>query len=99
MDNSDQFNDAQFLWVLIEFVINITFTVELSLRILVSKGILIFFYDYLNVFDVLSVVPFYVELVKTLAFKGFDSLNFGILASSPDQLFFVTMRSLKVSRF
>jgi hypothetical protein len=97
LDNSDQFSDAQFLWVLIEFVINITFTVELALRILVSESVLIFFYDYLNVFDVLSVVPFYVELVKTLASKGFDSLNFGILASSPEPLFFVTMRSLKVS--
>jgi hypothetical protein len=97
MDNSDQYSDVKLFWVFIEFVINMTFTVELSLRILVSEGLMSFFYDYLNVFDVLSVVPFYVELVKTLAFKGFDSLDFGILASSPEPLFFVTMRSLKVS--
>lgn len=95
-DNSNEYTDVQFWWVLIEFIINITFTVELTTRLLVCESLYKFIYDYLNVFDVLSVVPFYVELFKTLLYTGFDTLNFSILASSPDPIFFVTMRSLKV---
>ena len=96
MDNSNEYTDVQFFWVLVEFIINITFTVELLLRIAVTDSIVKFVYDYLNIFDVLSVAPFYVELFKTLLYSSFDSLNFSILASSPDPIFFVTMRSLKV---
>lgn len=95
-DNSNEYTDVQFFWVAVEFIMNITFTIELTLRVLVAESISTFFYDTLNVFDVLSVFPFYVVLFKTLLVSGFDSLNFAISASSPDPIFFVTMRSLKV---
>ena len=75
-DNSAEYTDVKFFWVVVEFIINITFTVELTLRLLVCDSLYYFIADYLNIFDVLSVVPFYVELIKTLVGHGFDSLNF-----------------------
>jgi hypothetical protein len=96
-DNSSQYTDVRFVWVVVEFLLNVVFTVEMTLRLLVCESVVKFMSAYLNVFDILSLVPFYLVLVNTLLFTSFKSLNFAILASSPDPIFLVTMRALKVS--
>ena len=96
IDNSNSYTDTRVLWLLAEFVTNITFTIELILRIFVAESLMHYARDKMNFLDVLSIIPFYVELFRTLLFQGFDKLSFSILASSPAPIFFVTMRAMKV---
>jgi len=84
-------------WTILEFVINSIFTVELLLRIFVTNSLIAYLRDVMNVFDLLAVFPFYAEVFSSLlGGKGFQGLDFSILASSPGPIFLVTMRSFKV---
>eukprot|EP01032_Pedospumella_encystans_P017450 gene17450-19885_t len=98
IDNSNSYTDTRVLWLLAEFVTNITFTIELILRIFVAESLMHYARDKMNFLDVMSIIPFYVELFRTLLFQGFDKLSFSILASSPAPIFFVTMRAMKIFR-
>lgn len=98
IDNSETYFDGRPLWTATEFLTNIIFTVELVLRVVVADSFRTYYQDKMNVFDVLAVFPFYTELVST-AGAGFGALDFSILSSSPEPIFFVTMRSLKVRLF
>jgi hypothetical protein len=98
IDNSDSYTDVRVLWIVAEFLTNIIFTIEWVLRIYVAESVWTYLYDLMNFFDVLSIVPFYVELFRTLLYSSFENLNFSILASSPVPIFFVTLRSLKVTK-
>jgi len=95
---SDDYNANRY-WIILEFVINSIFTVELLLRVFVTNSLIAYIRDAMNVFDVLAVFPFYAEVFSSLlGGKGFQGLDFSILASSPGPIFLVTMRSFKVFR-
>ena len=96
-DNTKQYRNVNLLWIVTEFVINIIFTAELALRVIVADSVKGFVQDWMNIFDLLSIVPFYVDLLNAVASTGFSNLDFSILASSPGPIVLVTMRSLKVS--
>ena len=86
-------------WIPAEFVMNCIFTIEFFLRIYVSSSVLGFFKDTMNLFDFLSIAPFFAEVSNT-AYNNEGSIrniNFAILSSTPSPLVLVVMRSFKVS--
>jgi hypothetical protein len=98
-DNSDVYYDGNAVWIVLEFCINIIFTIEFILRVLVADSLFSYMKDKLNFFDILSIVPFYTELIGCLTeSNGIASLNFSILSSSPEPIFLVAMRSFKMFR-
>jgi hypothetical protein len=86
--------DGNVFWIPLEIVINLVFTVELALRIFVAESIRDFFIDILNIFDAISIIPFYTEVISGIG----GNIDFSVLASSPEPLIFVAMKSLKVFR-
>eukprot|EP00602_Paraphysomonas_sp_CaronLab_P005023 CAMPEP_0185031144 /NCGR_PEP_ID=MMETSP1103-20130426/18444_1 /TAXON_ID=36769 /ORGANISM="Paraphysomonas bandaiensis, Strain Caron Lab Isolate" /LENGTH=962 /DNA_ID=CAMNT_0027566563 /DNA_START=709 /DNA_END=3597 /DNA_ORIENTATION=- len=92
-----QIVDGNHGWVPLEIFVNFCFTVEIFLRIFVSNSLYGFFMDILNVFDMLSVAPFYVDIITALREPNF-SLDFAILASSPEPILLVMLKSIKVFR-
>jgi hypothetical protein len=84
------------MWIAAEFFINLIFSIELILRVAVAESVLMFLKDIMNVLDILAILPFYIGLFNTVSNGPFSSLDFSILASSPEPIFIVTMRSLKV---
>lgn len=95
-DNSNMYSDGQPIWIATEFLTNIVFTIEITLRAFVSISVREYVTDIMNIFDILSVAPFFLVLFNTLIHKSFASLNFSILSSSPQPIIFITMRSFKV---
>lgn len=77
-----------------EFIITAIFTIEYLLRISVADSLVRYFKDVMNLFDILAILPFYVDALRA---KSFNSLNFAVLASAPMPLGFVVLRSFKVS--
>lgn len=99
IDNSESFFDAHDWWIAVEFIINGIFTVELILRLIVAESVLVYWKDKMNLFDFLSIFPFYSELFSAVVSnRGFSSIDFSILASSPESMFLVYVRALKVLR-
>lgn len=88
--------NGHLVWMPVESVINCFFTLEIVLRIFVSETLSGFFFDILNIFDILSVIPFYTDAVAALSSPGKFSINFSILASSPQSVLLVSMKSFKV---
>ncbi len=86
--------DGNVLWIPVEIFMNFCFTVELLLRIFVAESLLAFVKDFLNVFDILSVVPFYIDIFQTAIYS--TPLDFAILSSSPEPVLLVAMKSFKV---
>lgn len=93
--DSPQIVDGNAAWLPLEIIINLSFTLEILLRVAVSFSWSSFFLDFMNIFDILSVIPFYLDIINGFRSKVF---NFAIIASSPDPIIFVTMKSLKVRR-
>jgi hypothetical protein len=88
--------NGNFLWIPVEIFVSFCFTLEIILRIFVADSLYHFFWDFLNIFDMLSVVPFYIDLIQAL----FNSspLDFSILSSSPEPVLLVAMKSFKVCK-
>lgn len=86
--------DGNVFWIPLEIVMNVVFSIEIMLRIFVAETFKDFFFDFLNIFDIFSILPFYVEVSS----GGSDGLDFAVLASSPKPLILVAMKSLKVFR-
>jgi hypothetical protein len=80
-------------WLPLEVLINLSFTIEIVLRVAVSFSWSSFFLDVMNLFDILSVIPFYLDIINGLQAHY---LNFAIISSSPDAIILVTLKSLKV---
>ena len=95
-DNSNMHSDGQPIWIATEFLTNIVFTIEIALRVFVSVSVREYVSDIMNIFDILSVAPFFSVLFNTLINKSFAALNFSILSSSPQPIILITMRSFKV---
>jgi hypothetical protein len=91
--DSPQIVNGNAAWLPLEVLINLSFTIEIVLRVAVSFSWSTFFLDVMNIFDILSVIPFYLDIINGLRS---NVLNFAIVASSPDPIIFVTMKSLKV---
>lgn len=91
--DSTQIIDGNAYWLPIEILINLSFTLEILVRVAVSFSWSSFFFDLMNLFDILSVIPFYLDIINGLRS---NSLNFSIISSSPDAIIFITMKSLKV---
>lgn len=87
-------NDGNVLWIPLEIVINIVFSIEILLRIFVAESFKDFFFDFLNLFDMFSILPFFAEVSS----GGARGIDFAVLASSPEPLILVAMKSLKVFR-
>ncbi len=79
-------------WIPLEVVINTVFTIELALRIAVAESYRDFLLDFMNIFDFLSVIPFYVEISSSSG----GAVDFAVLASSPEPLILVFLKSFKV---
>ena len=88
--------DGSWYWLRGELLVNIIFTIELTLRISVADSLVTYAYDAMNFFDVLSVLPFYIEVGKAGGVT--DNMNFVILSSSPQPIVFVLMRAFKIFR-
>ena len=95
--NAKQIVDGNSGWIPVETFINISFTIEIFLRIFVSSSLYGFFVDFMNIFDILSVVPFYVDVAESLS-RGHLDMNFAIIASSPEPILLVALKSMKVFR-
>lgn len=96
IDNTEQYLNVKELWRVSEFVISLIFSVEILLRIVVSENWRGYIFDLSNLFDIVSVVPFYVDVLNLAAGSSIASLDFSILASSPEPIILVVIRSLKV---
>ena len=96
--DSIQLIDGNVGWIPMEILINLSFSVEIVLRILVSYSWSSFFFDFMNIFDILSVLPFYIDVFSAYKKTKFH-LDFSIIASSPDPIILVAMKSLKVISF
>ena len=95
--NAKQIVDGNSGWFPVETFINISFTIEIFLRIFVSSSVYGFLADFMNIFDILSVVPFYVDVAESLS-RGHLDMNFAIIASSPEPILLVALKSMKVFR-
>lgn len=89
--------DGKTFWMGAEIITNAIFSLELVLRVFVSSSLSEFFKDKMNIFDLLSVIPFYGEIISAYTLGvGYQSIDFSILASSPDPIMLVYMRGFKV---
>ena len=52
--------------------------------------------DPMNTFDLFSIFPFYLVLFQAILTNDINNLDFSILASSPEPLFLITLRSFRV---
>lgn len=82
------------VWIGFEFITNLVFTIEIVLRMVVSDSVLEYLNNTMNIFDILSILPFYIVLGRS---KTITNLDFSILASSPEPVIFVILRSFQVS--
>eukprot|EP01083_Nonionella_stella_P039178 106569_1 len=55
--------DAQKVFLWIETIVSLIFTVEYMLRIIASRNLCVFFWDMLNVIDFIAIIPFWIELI------------------------------------
>lgn len=92
--DSPQIIDGNVYWLPLEVLINLSFSIEILVRVAVSISWSSFFFDVMNIFDILSVIPFYLDIINGIRS---NVLNFAIIASSPDAIIFITMKSLKVN--
>jgi hypothetical protein len=83
--------DGNEIWIKAEVFIAIIFSIELCMRIAVADSVLRYFKDIMNTFDILAILPFYVDL------HAGRSLDFSIVPSSPQNYLIVISRSFKVT--
>lgn len=94
---SEFLGDGSLFWIPSEIFINTIFTIELILRIFVSSSFAGFFSEKINIMDVMSILPFYVEVFDAISTNGgFYHLDFSILSSSPLKGYLVFLRPFKV---
>lgn len=89
-----QIVDGNYFWIRSEFIITIIFSIEFFCRIAVADSVVRYLRDIMNFFDILAILPFYIELISA---GGLKNLNFAILPSSPEHYIYVIARSFKVS--
>jgi len=94
----DAILEGNWYWVRGEFIINIIFTIELLFRLSVTSSIRAYLADKMNYFDILSIFPFYMEVTIASLDGEFNNIDFSIISSSPESLYLVVLRSLKIFR-
>lgn len=93
----EQLFDGNRVWILYEAIINGVFLLELGVRMSVSYSFSDFFFDRMNILDILCVVPFTIDVLITVFSKGgLSSLDLAFTASTPDALIILLLRSFKV---
>jgi hypothetical protein len=88
------FGDFRPLWLPLELFFAFVFTFEVLVRFLVSRNMLKFWTDPMNLLDVASVAPFYIEVALSII-EGVP-MNFTI--SSADSAMILLLKILKVTR-
>lgn len=88
--------NGNFVWIPVEIFINACFTIEILLRILVADSLYYFIVDFMNIFDIASVMPFYADVIQAMFYA--TPLDFRILSSSPAPVLLVAVKSVKVFR-
>jgi len=88
------FMDMTTVWLPMEVFFAIVFTLEIVVRCVVSRNILKFWTEPMNLMDLASVSPFYIEVV--VSFIEGEKLNFNI--SSSDSAAILLLKILKVTR-
>lgn len=87
-------------WIYFEWMFGIVFTLELVLRFVASQEPALLFRDLYIVFDILSIVPFFVEVLEYVV-QGVEP-SYAIVATSPSFLSVIrvmkTTRILKLTR-
>jgi hypothetical protein len=93
--DSNPIIDGNTIWKPMEILTNLIFSFEIIMRFFVTYSTKKFLCDVMNLVDILSVVPFFSDI-----FSGarYGDLNFSIVASSPQPILLVTLKSLKVFR-
>jgi len=92
-----QLFDGNKIWILYESIINGVFLIELGVRMSVSFSLSDYFFDRMNILDILCVSPFFIDLLVTVFSKGgINSMDLAFTASTPDPLILVLLRSFKV---
>ena len=87
------------IWILCESVFNAVFVVEILIRMSVSYSVAEFFLDKMNIMDMMAVAPFILDIMITAASDGgIESLDLGIIASTPEPIILTALRSFKVFR-
>lgn len=90
---AQQTSSAFLPWLVSEIIVNAVFTIEVILRFLVAQSFVGFITTAINIVDVLSIVPFYAEIIgAALSCYGMQCLNFAILPSSPENVVVVVLR-------
>jgi hypothetical protein len=80
------------LFYICEIVITMLFSIEVCMRIAVADSVMRYFSSAMNIFDLFAIFPFFVEVS---GLSG-NSIDFGIISSSPETYFLVLARSFKV---
>lgn len=88
--------NGNFVWIPVEIFVSFCFSLEIISRIYVADSIYHFCWDFLNIFDILAVIPFYIDISQ--AYFNNVPLDFRILSSSPAPVLLVAMKSFKVFR-
>jgi hypothetical protein len=96
LDGDPPLLNGNWFWVRGEFLINFVFTVEFIVRLWLSSSLKSFASDKMNHFDLISIIPFYLELVFAMYYKR--ELDFRVLSCSPEPILTILPNSLKVIR-
>ncbi|DAZ96879.1 TPA: hypothetical protein N0F65_008840 [Lagenidium giganteum] len=87
-------------WIYFEWVFGTTFTLELIVRFYASHHRSKFFGDFYNIIDLLTIVPFIIEVIQYMVY-GIPPI-YAIVATTPSPLSVIrvlkTMRILKLTR-
>ena len=83
--------DGEWLFYRAEILITVLFTIEVIMRATMTDSIVRYFSSAMNIFDLCSIFPFFIEV------SGYSGVvDFAIISSSPENYFIVLARSFKV---